>query len=308
MTEEQTNAQEAATPEPAAPAPRSTGAVWGLIAGAFVLMLVLCLGTTLGISALMGPDQAAVNSEVEAESPDAANDGATATVDANAVAATVNGQNIMEQDITDYIAGFRQDSGLETDEAWGEWLAAYGYTPETARQDILDSFVYEQLYNLAAQEFNIEVTQDDIDSALAELKSMYESDEEYEEDLAAYGMTEESYIQDSLIPMLLEQKIMEVALGDQITEDQDGTLFMAWLEDYKQQKGVTENPMPQGLPYDIDMTPYQSAAEDGFSLGDGSDYTIEGADAGTDDMVYLDEDGNVIDLDELELEEDGDAE
>lgn len=301
MTEEQTNTQEAASEVAAAPEPRSAGAVWGLIGGAFALMLVLCLGTTLGISALMGPDQVAVNTEVEADSPDAATDGAAA--DTNGVAATVNGQNIMEQEVTDYIAGFRAESGLETDEAWGEWLAAYGYTPETARQDVINGFVYESLYQLAAQEFNLEVTQEDIEQSLAELKSMYESEEEYQEDLAAYGMTEESYVQDSLIPMLLEQKIMEAALGDQVNEDEDGTLFMAWLEDYKQQKGVTENPMPQGLPYDIDMTPYEAAAEEGLSLDESGDYAMEGAEAGTDDMVYLDEDGNVIDLDELEFEE-----
>ena len=37
-----------------------------------------------------------------------------------AVAATVNGQEIMEQTVTDYIANFRTSSSLESDEAWGE--------------------------------------------------------------------------------------------------------------------------------------------------------------------------------------------
>lgn len=37
-----------------------------------------------------------------------------------AVAATVNGQQIMEQTVTDYIADFRANTSLETDEAWGE--------------------------------------------------------------------------------------------------------------------------------------------------------------------------------------------
>ncbi|MFR5092999.1 MAG: hypothetical protein ACLTDR_14270 [Adlercreutzia equolifaciens] len=41
-----------------------------------------------------------------------------------AVAATVNGQDIMEQTITDYVANFRTSSSLESDEAW-----ASGWSP-----------------------------------------------------------------------------------------------------------------------------------------------------------------------------------
>ncbi|MCI9262626.1 SurA N-terminal domain-containing protein [uncultured Adlercreutzia sp.] len=312
MTEEQTTAQEAEPKAPDAPQPRSMGAVWGIIAASFAIMLVLCVGGATLMASFMGPNEAAVNSEVQAESPDATSEGeaqtdaasADATADLSAVAATINGQTITEQTIADYIADFRQEMDLTTDEAWGEWLATYGYTPEDMRQDVIDSFIYENLYSLAAEEFNLEVTQDDIDEALAELKSMYESDEEYQADLEAYGYTEETYVNESLVPMLLEEKIMEMAAGGQ--EDEDGSIFMAWLENYKELKGVSINPMPEGLPYDIDMTAYESAAaDDGLTL-DGSDLTVEGEDGAESDIVYLDENGEEIDLSELEFEDEGD--
>ena len=62
-----------------------------------------------------------------------------------AVAATVNGQDIMEQTVTDYIANFRTSSSLESDEAWGEWMVANGYTPESVREEVIDYYVNQDL-------------------------------------------------------------------------------------------------------------------------------------------------------------------
>ena len=124
-----------------------------------------------------------------------------------AVAATVNGQDIMEQTITDYIANFRTSSSLESDEAWGEWMVANGYTPESVREEVIDYYVNQDLYDQAAKEYNVTVEQADIDAAMEETKAMFESDEPFQEALEASSMTEESYIEDVIRPNLLQTKL-----------------------------------------------------------------------------------------------------
>lgn len=126
-----------------------------------------------------------------------------------AVAATVNGQNIMEQTVTDYVAQFRADSGLESDEAWGEWMVANNYTPETVREEVIEYYVKQDLYDQAAAEYNVAVEQADIDEAMEQTKAMFESDEAFQQALEASGMTEETYIETNLRPRLMESKLAE---------------------------------------------------------------------------------------------------
>ena len=126
-----------------------------------------------------------------------------------AVAATVNGQDIMEQTVTDYVAQFRADSGLESDEAWGEWMVTNNYTPETVREEVIEYYVKQDLYDQAATEYNVAVEQADIDEAMEQTKAMFESDEAFQQALEASGMTEESYVETNLRPRLLESKLAE---------------------------------------------------------------------------------------------------
>lgn len=289
-------------------APKSTGAIIGIIAVALVVLVAIsAIGGNVA-AAIMGPGEA--NNE---EGPVAAQeqptpgqesaqgttqDAATATADPNAVAVVVMGQSIPEEAVTEYIASVRASMGLDTDEAWGEWMAASGYTPETVRDEVIEGLVWEQLMPVAAEELGVEVTQADIDEALQETKDMFESEEEYQQALADAGITEESYIQNELMYELTNQKIMEAALGDAADEDEDGSAFYAWLQNYKQLKGVQVNPMPEGLPYVIDMAAYAAAA--------GSNEL----DLDSEDLMLEDEDGNPVSIEDLEVvdEEDEDAE
>lgn len=149
-------------------------------------------------------------------------------VGGGAVAATVNGQDIMEQTITDYIANFRTSSSLESDEAWGEWMVANGYTPESVREEVIDYYVDQDLYDQAAKQYNVTVEQADIDAALEETKAMFESDEAFQEALEASSMTEESYIEDVIRPNLLQTKLAEaVAAQESEGEGDDATLAQA---------------------------------------------------------------------------------
>ncbi|MEC4273016.1 peptidylprolyl isomerase [Adlercreutzia sp. R25] len=146
-----------------------------------------------------------------------------------AVAATVNGQQIMEQTITDYIADFRTNTSLETDEAWGEWMVTNGYTPESVRDEVIDYYINQNLYDQAAQEYGVAVEDADITAAMDETKAMFESEEAFQEALQASNMTEESYIEDVIRPNLLQTKLAE-AVAEQEggnAEGDDATLAQA---------------------------------------------------------------------------------
>ena len=63
--------------------------------------------------------------------------------------------------------------------------------------------------------------------------------------------------------------------------------YQQWLEEYKESSDVVINPMPEGLPYAVDMSKYQTsddaAAEDGSDEGsDASNESGENADAAAD--------------------------
>lgn len=145
-----------------------------------------------------------------------------------AVAATVNGQEIMEQTVTDYVADFRKGANLESDEEWGKWMVSNGYTPESVREEVINYYIEQDLYEQAAKEYNVAVEQADIDAQLEQTKSMFESEEAFQEALTASNMTEESYIEKVIKPTLLQQKLSEaVAAADTENSGDDAVLAQA---------------------------------------------------------------------------------
>lgn len=137
------------------------------------------------------------------------------------VAATVNGQDIMEQTVTDYVDNFRKGANLETDEAWGEWMVSNGYTPESVREEVINYYVDQDLYEQAAEEYDVKVEQEDIDAQLEQTKAMFESEEAFQEALEASNMTEESYIETVVTPTILQQKLSEAVAAANTEEGGD---------------------------------------------------------------------------------------
>lgn len=111
-----------------------------------------------------------------------------------AVAATVNGTDILESTVQDYIASFRaSDETLETDDGWAEWLETYGYTEDTLRETVIEYFIKDELIREAADDAGITLDSDAIDEQIESVKSNYDTDADWEDALAASGYTEEEY-------------------------------------------------------------------------------------------------------------------
>lgn len=68
--------------------------------------------------------------------------------------------------------------------------------------------------------------------------------------------------------------------------------FSTWFEEYRNNAEITVNPMPEGLPYAIDLTPYEEAAaqnaEGDAAATEGTEETADGAEMSAEDQAAAD--------------------
>lgn len=165
-----------------------------------VFLKAACLA---GVSALCALSLTACNS----------NDGS------GAVAATVNGTNIYEDDVTNYIENYRASASLTDEDAWGEWLAQYDYTPESVREDVINSYASREIIKQVIEERGITVDSSEVDSSVEKMKANYSSDEAWEQALSQAGMTEDEYREDIELSLQSEQLMEQVAPEEDPAEE-----------------------------------------------------------------------------------------
>ena len=122
------------------------------------------------------------------------------------VAATVNGVEINEDPITTQLQVYRERQNMLDQDAWGQFLVDQDRTPQEMREEIVNNYVKEELTRQAAAENNISIPASEIDDYVNKLRDYYNSDEEWQEALAAAGTTEEGY-RKSVELALIEQAI-----------------------------------------------------------------------------------------------------
>jgi len=121
-------------------------------------------------------------------------------------AATVNGTAISEDEVTNTIQTVRAQSGLETEDAWGQFLASNDMTPESVRKQILDSLIDQELVKQGAAELNVKVESSEVDTYVESMKANFDTDEAWNTALSEAGFTEESY-RESIESSLLSQAV-----------------------------------------------------------------------------------------------------
>ncbi|WP_337426874.1 SurA N-terminal domain-containing protein, partial [Slackia isoflavoniconvertens] len=124
------------------------------------------------------------------------------------VAATVNGTEIGEKAVTSYIANFRSMSNLESDADWAQWLVDNNYTAADIREEVINYYASQELIRQAAEENDIKVESSEIDSQVQQMRSYYDSDEDWENALKQIGTTESQY------RSLLEISMLQQALQE----------------------------------------------------------------------------------------------
>lgn len=137
-----------------------------------------------------------------------------------AVAATVNGVTIPESEITNTIEAVRAQQGLDTEEAWGNFLVSSNMTPESVREQILDSLIDQELMKQGASDLGVSVDTAEVDSAVESMKANFSSDEAWQEALKQAGFTEESY-RETVTNSLLQQAVSAYFTDNAVPSEED---------------------------------------------------------------------------------------
>lgn len=132
-------------------------------------------------------------------------------------AATVNGTPIPEDDVTNYIQSIRTSSGLEEEDAWGQFLAGQGMTPASVREQIIDSLVDQELVKQGAAELGVTVDSSEVDTYVESMKANFDGDEAWNNALSEAGFTEESYRES------IESSLLSQAVGSHFEEEAKAT-------------------------------------------------------------------------------------
>lgn len=137
------------------------------------------------------------------------------------VAATVNGTEIQEDTITEAIEGIRTQMGLTDEQSWGEWLAENDYTPQTVREEIIDSYIDQELVKQGSESLDIKADQSEIDQYVESMRSNYDSDEAWANALQSVGMTEDEYRENIALSLVSQQLKTKVAENAEEPKDED---------------------------------------------------------------------------------------
>ncbi len=137
--------------------------------------------------------------------------GSDTTEEENAVAATVNGVEILEDTITEYVENFRTAYSLDDEDSWGEWLASNDMTPEEVREEVIDYYVEEELIRQGAEANDVTVDSDTVDTMVEAMKANYDDDDAWQEALENAGTTEEAYWE--LVELSMLESALEEAMG-----------------------------------------------------------------------------------------------
>ena len=166
----------------------------------------------LGVVAACGCVLASCSSGSDASGSESAKSGA--------VAATVNGIEVFENEITDQVQAARQSYDLEDEEAWAKYLIDINTTPEDVRKGIIDARVDQELIKAGIQEMGLTVEDSEIDSYVESMRGNFDSDEAWADALEQAGFTEDSY-RENIKDSLLQQKLNEHFEDEAKVEDKD---------------------------------------------------------------------------------------
>lgn len=194
-------------------------------------------------------------------------DGSVADVDGRTqpssglVAAKVGELEIPEDAVTEEIMELRASNGLESQEAWNGFLDTMGYEPETLREQVITRRVNEELIAEECAARGLDLSEAELDAAVAEEKASFASPEAWAAYLQNYGLDEERF-KASLKATLLSERL-QGALVEESTESWSelsdaereqailggADVLNEWLTRQWEAGGISVQAMPSSVPY-----------------------------------------------------------
>ena len=160
-------------------------------------------------------------------------DGGSNQTDKGPVAATMGDVTVYENDVTAQVEAVRVQNGYTDDTMWAWVLSLSGYTPESFREYMIKSIVYNDVVPVAAEQKGVSVSAEDVDAALEHVRADFNlTDEQWETTLANSGFTPESY-RKAIEFSLLEQALYDnVTAGAEVTDEIFEEYGMQYVESY----------------------------------------------------------------------------
>lgn len=136
------------------------------------------------------------------------------------VAATVNGTEISEDEVTAMVDSVREQQSLSDEDSWGTWMAQYGYTPESVREEVLDGLINQEILLQKAGDRGVTVDDATVDENVESMKANYENDEKWQAALSSVGITEDQYRENIKLSLLYQGVIESFAEDAAPTDEQ----------------------------------------------------------------------------------------
>lgn len=136
------------------------------------------------------------------------------------VAATVNGTEIPEDQVTRRINSQRINAGAdaETDDGWAKYLNEQGYTPKSLRDKVLEALIDQELVKQFAADEDSAATDEEIQGQVDKMRGNYSSDEAWATALEDSGFDDEEAYREALRYAIAYKKLGE-KLKDAIEVD-----------------------------------------------------------------------------------------
>ena len=136
------------------------------------------------------------------------------------VAAEVNGIAVTEDTVTKQIMAMRASGDYADDAAWAQYLVDQGLTPESLREYIINDYIDQLLIKNAIKEYNIVVSNEELEAAWNQTVAGYGSEDAFVEFLEQIGYTKQSYM-DSMAQNMAMEKLREVVAPKNDVADED---------------------------------------------------------------------------------------
>jgi foldase protein PrsA len=127
------------------------------------------------------------------------------------VAATVNGQDLYEDDVTAYVEQMRSYFGATDDTSWATFLSQYGYDPSSMRETAINALAQEMIIESTAESAGVTVGDEEVDTYIADMRDQlgFTNDDDWSSALTSAGYADEDAYRDVVRTQLIREALYE---------------------------------------------------------------------------------------------------
>ena len=134
-------------------------------------------------------------------------------LDVSDVAAVVNGTVVTQDEVDEAVATEKKRLGLTTASDWQSYLDANSMTEWDFRAGVIDELIDNILLDAAATSHGVQISDDEVQAAVAEVESLYPSHNSFVIAISNSGFTEQSYAA-AMRAQMLRSRLRDVVIPE----------------------------------------------------------------------------------------------